>query len=623
MGPGPIFVRELVTSARLWRRFGHRYSNALLMLLVLMGNYVGWHRATDGRFSLATTARLAQTSFGSLAILQLVMVFVHVTSLLARAIAGEKDRKTLGLLLTTDLRSGEIVRDKIVSGLVRVGSTVLAGLPVMVLLVPLGGIDPLWIAMAYTGMASMAIFLAGLSILVSALARNERHAAALAVLVGTFWLVGPLFLNMLGPRFWPWLNPWIAPVNAWLLASSPFGLALKVLGVIGGGSLVKAVAWMVGLQVLGGAAMMGGAAVALRPAFRWHADEGVRGLRRRQLRRAPRRPACGDDPVLWKELYTGKPSRAAQLVGACFLLIMLLPLGYSTGKLGLSALAEAFAHGYTVDQTGSKGMAFDFLVGMFMPPGMAGRAPDACREEFNAFLRMVTIAIDCILVFLLTSTAIEGMTAERAKDTWTGLLATPLSGDEILRAKRLGALWKVRGALLLEVVLWTTGLAAGAIHPAGYLAAMVGLGLTAWILPALGTYFGLVYSEPAAAINLGVGVVLLALASGVLPFFLPTRSATVFQAVLSTPFDSLLVLASYRDVQTAWQTGTYPPLTMLKIESGEGFGRVAAAWGMGMAIFAAGGAYLRRKASRQFDAAVGRPQRMNQGIRQSVSSVAF
>jgi ABC-type transport system involved in multi-copper enzyme maturation permease subunit len=620
MGPGPIFVREMVTSARLWRRFGHRFSNALLMLLVLAGNYAGWYQATDGRFSLATTARFAQTSFGSLVVLQAIMVFVHVTALLARAIAGEKDRKTLGLLLSTDLSAGEIVRDKIVSGLVRVGSTLAAGLPVMVLLVPLGGIDPLWIGMAYAGMASMAIFLAGLSILASALARTERHAAALAVLLGTFWLVGPMFLNILGPRFWPWLNPWVAPVNRWLLASTPFGLALKLLGVMGGGRLVAAVAWMIGLQVLAGLAMMLVAAVVLRPAFRAHAEEGVLGLRRRKARRAPPRPPCGDDPMLWKERHTGQPSLAARLVGTCFLMIMLFPLGYTTFTLGLPALAEAVAHRYTVDQTGSKGTAFDLLVGMLLPAGMAGQAPDAAREQFNAFLRLVSLALDCILAFLLTSTAIDGMTSERAKDTWTGLLATPLSGEEILRAKRFGALWKVRWILFLEVVLWTTGLVAGAIHPAGYLAAMVGLGLTAWALPALGTYSGLVVSEPASASNLGVGIVLLTLASGVLPLFLPTRSATVFQGAVSTPFDSFLALASYRDLQTAWQAGAYPPLKMVGIETGEGFGRVAAAWGLGMVILAASGAYLRRQASQQFDAAVGRPRRMNQGIQQSQSA---
>ena len=610
MGPGPILARELVTSARRWRRFGHRFSNALSMLAVLAANYAGWHWATDGRFTTGVTARFAQSSFGSLVVLQWIVMFSHTTGMLSRAIAGEKDRKTLGLLLTTDLSSLEVVRDLVASGLLRVGSTLAAGLPVMLLLVPLGGIDPRWIAMAYAGMASSAFFLAGLSILLSVGARTERHAVAGASALGAFWLVGPMTLHFLGPRALPRLYPWFRTVNLWLLASSPIGLTLNLIGMVPRGGLVDSVARMIGLQLAFGAVLMAGAVAWLRPAFRAHSEEGVRGFRRRKAWRAPRRPPCGDDPVLWKEMYTGKGSPAGRLIGAAFLLTFcLIPLGVMTWRLGWPAFVEAIAHGYSLDRPGPKGMAFDFLVGMIMPGAYAGQASDVAREHFNGFLRIVSAMIECLLGFLLTATAVEGITTERARDTWTGLLTTPLGGDEILRAKRLGAIWRVRGALLLLIGLWTAGLVAGAIHPFGFLAAVLGLGLVAWSLPALGTYFAAVKPEAATASNLAVGVVLLAMLTAMGPLLLPSRAASVLQGALSFPFDTWLALASYRDVHEAARTGAYPPLGMAGIDTGEGVGRVALAWGMGMAFLAAGGALLRRASSRRFDDAAGRPRR--------------
>jgi len=68
--------------------------------------------------------------------------------------------------------------------------------------------------------------------------------------------------------------------------------------------------------------------------------------------------------------------------------------------------------------------------------------------------------------------------AERERDTWLGLIATPLPGREILKGKILGSIWRMRGVAFLMPALWSVGLLSGSLHPLGFLAAVVLLGVT-------------------------------------------------------------------------------------------------------------------------------------------------
>src|SRR5262249_30277950 len=78
------------------------------------------------------------------------------------------------------------------------------------------------------------------------------------------------------------------------------------------------------------------------------------------------------------------------------------------------------------------------------------------------------------------------VTSERERDTWTSVVATPLSGFEILTAKWFGALWRLRWFLYLFGFLWTAGLAVGAIEPLGFLAGILALATLTWFAGALG-----------------------------------------------------------------------------------------------------------------------------------------
>ena len=71
------------------------------------------------------------------------------------------------------------------------------------------------------------------------------------------------------------------------------------------------------------------------------------------------------------------------------------------------------------------------------------------------------------------------------------MLATPLGGPEILRAKMIGPIWALRSLAYLMLGLWAIGLALGAIHPVGVMFCLVEMVVFTWFLSAIGTFFSL------------------------------------------------------------------------------------------------------------------------------------
>ena len=173
----------------------------------------------------------------------------------ARCIAVEKDRRTLDFLLATRLSSAEIIVGKLAAHMLVFLVTLSAGLPIMLLLNQLGGVDGWLILMAYAGIVSTGFFLAALSIWFSATAPDSRRALARAFLCSVAWFSVPFFATFLLPRLGVRLPDWLRAANAWLLASSPASLLMKLPSLVAGKGLIDSVAWMCGLQAVGAATL--------------------------------------------------------------------------------------------------------------------------------------------------------------------------------------------------------------------------------------------------------------------------------------------------------------------------------------------------------------------------------
>jgi len=260
----PILRRELVVAARKAQLQMGRSFFAGTLLTIVLGTFGAWYYWEQGSISPELMGRAARQSFMWIVLVHAMSIF-GVATAGALSIAGEKDRRTLDFLLATRLGNAEIVLAKLVSSLTLVLSTVAAGLPVMLLLNALGSVDLRLILLTYAGLICMAFFLASLAIWVSTGASDSAHAVRVSMLYIMAWLIVPFFVAFVWPRFGLRLPGFVLTVNAWVLASGPLGLLLKIGGGITASSgLTDAVAQMSGLQLLGGVLFLVWAIVRLR-----------------------------------------------------------------------------------------------------------------------------------------------------------------------------------------------------------------------------------------------------------------------------------------------------------------------------------------------------------------------
>jgi ABC-type Na+ efflux pump permease subunit len=609
MRVGLFLRRELLASSRRGSTFGGRAFVTGLVLAVIAAVFAIWDANSWERASVSGMTGFTLRIFGFIVGLLAVLLMVGVPNEVAAGLAGERDRKTLDVLLTTRLTDAEIVLGTTAAALLRSAWGPLVIFPILMWMVPFGGIDPRLILLAYGGLASYAFALAGLSAVVSLGARDFRSAANRACVLAVMWLVLPFPFVVLLPRLWTTGAQWSAPVALLALDSSPVGVLASLVG-LGRVGPMGAFARMVGLQLAGGALLLFWAVVRVRPACRAADDEEGRSTWLLQNRRAHRErwPACGDDPVLWREIHAKHGPRVGvvtRLLDRLVSLALLAAIIFGTYWFAEPAFRELLARGYGPGPADAHMEITPFAMALVRAPSQ-GPPPGMARVEFNEVLREFTPALVMYSLLVLALCAGEGIAAERARDTLSGLIATPLTGREILRAKMLGAAWRARRKLALPVVLWALGLLAGALHPLGVLAALGSLGVAGWFLVSLATYHSLRARDPGQAAGWPTFLVLV-LTIGPLAGLMVPGSALLHAG--SPAFHAWASLASYEDVRDLLRSGVYPPLAKVGVGTADGLLAVLAAC---LAVLIAEGvaaALLTRAAYRGFDAAVGRPTR--------------
>ena len=225
MLPGPVFNFELMATARRSRFYLIRAFYAAILFVILWGVHSAWTSETGGELPSKMVSWFAFSTFCGITIGQEILVLVLTPALVAGVIADEKQRKTLHYLMASRLSSAEIVLGKLLVRMLYV--TVLLGvsLPVLSLLVLLGGVDPLLVLLSCGATLSTGWFLASLSIWVSTIARRVREAFFIAFGLECLWLFSPLILRNISIPAWPGFDQTAHWLAEWVGASSPIEVA--------------------------------------------------------------------------------------------------------------------------------------------------------------------------------------------------------------------------------------------------------------------------------------------------------------------------------------------------------------------------------------------------------------
>ena len=192
---------------------------------------------------------------------------------------------------------------------------------------------------------------------------------------------------------------------------------------------------------------------------RVHLRETTEAARREQSPRSWRLPRwkrrLEGDPMIWKEIFAGSAVTKLGRVGQISIALILLTVCAFTVQflvVHFSNIGEGIFHWYLMGLTGYLGTG---------------------------------------ILLILAARAAGLVTSEKERDCWSSLLATPLSGQEIVRGKMWGNLYSLRWPLLILIVNWALGVL---VAPA-FLWASVGLLITfllmAWYVTNLGLCFSL------------------------------------------------------------------------------------------------------------------------------------
>jgi ABC-type transport system involved in multi-copper enzyme maturation permease subunit len=452
------------------------------------------YRYQGGNVPPYVASEIAQSYFEALMGLQLVVVLVLTPAYVAGSIADEKSRKTLEFLLATDLRNREIVLSKLGSRLANLTIFVLTGLPILSFLQFLGGIDPNLVLAGYLGTGLTMLGLAGVSILASTYCRRSRDAIAVSYLVvfayyaisfvvlyWQHWLplpTGPVVWQSFFQDLWAgtlnWRNVGLDVLGRVMDAFNAGNLLflLNQVGMsFGAGQTASILPALVRQYALFQCLLAGVCTVWSIVRLRVVAIRQMSGGRRRRwrgLRIGFRRPRVGDLPMLWKELHIEGGLRFHWVAMLITLLVMA-----ATFVPAFAILQSHYYRGYS-----------GYRYGM---PGF-----DPLAAEMNGWARIMTGLVGSITLLAVAVRAATCISGERDRQTWDGLLTTPMSASQILAAKALGNVTSVRLAWLWLGGIWLLTLLAGGLHPFA-IAFLVGAWIVfAFFLSMLGCWFSTV-----------------------------------------------------------------------------------------------------------------------------------
>jgi ABC-type transport system involved in multi-copper enzyme maturation permease subunit len=495
-GLGPVLRYELITTARRGRYYLARSAYGSVLLVLLWGQFGAWEAGHPLGGTPEDLHRFSESTFIAFSQAQLVTLLCLLPALVAGVIADEHQRKTLHYLLASRLSSLEIVLGKLGARLLHVGTFVALGLPVVCLLALYGGLDPAKVFYIYFGTFTTVLAVAGPSIFISVLARRPRDAILAAYAIEALWLLGPPAIDPVA-RYLDGSLWWVWPVSNVLLLTNPLTFLDRITGPtwygyrpgwdflanwIPGLGPFEAMFWaMSGIQLLAGLIFLVLAIAGLRPlrGSSWPGAEPRRGwwtrlqaqaqafarhraaaavARNELLASRIRRPACGDDPMLWKERYAALGCGLKWLGGRPVVLFCGVLLGC-----------------YLLDA------AYPVVAAT-----LRGQQTTLPLSEVNSSVRAATLALSVLGLLAIAASSAVAITGEREQDTWISLATTLLTPGEVVRAKQFGAVWGARRVALALLITWAMGILLGAIHP---LAALLAAGLTAvaaWFAAAVG-----------------------------------------------------------------------------------------------------------------------------------------
>ncbi len=471
---GPVFTRQAaIAPRRVWF-----YAAPTLFVAALFGIVItSWQLLIGSQRveNLGDLAWFGATVMQILAPLQLSVAMPFSALLVASAVALEKDRKTLELLLMTNLSNSELVLGKLLAGMLTVVMVAIAAVPLMLLVALLGGVSTGQI-LRIEGVTLVSALVAGSLGSTLALWREKTfQALAMTALVIVLWLVGweIVAAGLFGQRLIG------IPLESWAVAMSPWraiqAAAQPVFDASRSGGFWQGPVGWYGLSALTASVLLN--AIAILRVRVWNptrevqlAEDDDASRASASVHRAPGKVRkVWDNPILWREVCTKAYGKKVLIIRLAYWVVF---------AVSVAALATS---------AGSLG-------------GGEVRGPSVAAQSITALLVLSLI--------LLNAAAVTALTSERDSRALDLLLVTDLSPKEIVFGKLLGSFYTAKEMVLLPLALFCYLLYAGILPTEKFVFLVGGWAVMTTFAATLGLHSGMTYANSRTAIATSIGTLL-------------------------------------------------------------------------------------------------------------------
>jgi ABC-type transport system involved in multi-copper enzyme maturation permease subunit len=424
---GPIFSREALTSPRQLRHFLIRsgYVAALFVLMYTAGQAMfGWQQVR----SIGDVARFGSLVFQIFCLVQLSLVLFFALLFGASGVAQEKDRQTLILLLMTDMRDHELVLGKLFAGLMMVMVLVLASVPVLFLILLLGGVGIDQVLWALAICAASAFTAGSWGLLVAYWREKTFQTLAISVL-GFVILLGAVEGAVAGLGALPASSTW-APVAAhWIGLLNPYRVLLGVLNPLSGRAGLEPAhvsAWDFLLVMVAATVVING--ITMLRLRVWNpsrsfggtietaeepAAAGTASAAKLRAAKEARTRKIWANPVVWREICTKAYGRRILVIKAAYVVVAAL-IAFSVAQSSQST---------------------DLVLGMISPAGVG------------------LVGLCLISLMLINAQAVTALTSERDGKTLELLLMTDVTAKEFIYGKLGGIFYNTKELIAIPLAL--------------------------------------------------------------------------------------------------------------------------------------------------------------------------
>lgn len=502
-----MFTREVAIAPRRPSFFTARtlFCGALFALtLTAWQLLVGSQRIEN----VGDLAWFGAASLQILAPLQLAVTMPFAALLVASAVALEKDRKTLDLLLLTNLSNSDLVLGKLLAAMLSVIVVIVAALPLMLILALLGGVSTTQILKIEAVVLASSLAAGSLGSTIALWREKTFQALAMTILLLVLWLIGWEIIAARGADV-AWLS---FPVQSWAIAMSPWqavqeatrpafptASATQVLhdpvvvfllsstsiaAVLNVVAILRVRAWNPRQdlipQTTENAASESADAVAPAGDARTASSIHGAGGKVRQV---------WDNPVLWREIRTWAYGKRIIVIRIAY---------WAVFAICAAALVTQVNTRSTLDQA--------------IPP------------EAKPLVTLLVVGL-----ILLNALAVTSLTNERDSRALDLLLVTDLSPKEIVCGKLGGAFFNAKEMVLLPIALCVYIWFKGVITTENLAFLLCGVAALYAFAAMLGLHMGINYANSRTAIATSIGTVLF--------LFLGVASCMRIMLAFSNSFD--------------------------------------------------------------------------------------